>query len=73
MAKPTTRELVEATGISRTYAHDVLAGNQAPSIPLAAAIWRVSGWKHPLVAEMSDAALDELERANPWSPKAKAA
>ena len=66
MAKPTTRKLVEATGISRTYAHDILSDKQPPSLPLAIEIHRLTGWKHSLIEDMSQVALDELAAALPW-------
>jgi transcriptional regulator with XRE-family HTH domain len=73
MSKPTFSELVEATGISRGYASDILNGKQAPSRPLAVHIYRKTGWRHPLLAGLSDEQLDVLESIEPWSPSQAAA
>ena len=66
MAKPTTRALIEATGISRTYAHDIRAGKQDPSRPLAIYIYRQIGWRHPILRGLTDEQLDVLEAVEPW-------
>lgn len=74
MPKPTFKELLEATGISRGYASDILTGKQDPSRPLAIHIYRKTGWRHALLDGLSDEQLDVLEAVDPWTPaKAKAA
>lgn len=70
MAKPTTRALVEATGISRTYAHDILKGNQPPSRPLAIYIYRQTGWKPEPIRALSEQTIAELEAVEPWAKAA---
>lgn len=72
MATPTARQLVEDIGISRSYAHDIVSGKQPPSRPLAIHIWRLFGWKAPIIAGHTDEEIEVLERAEevagtlPW-------
>jgi hypothetical protein len=66
MDKPTIRQLSEATGISRTYACDILNSNQTPSLRAAIHIYRKTGWRHDLIADLSDLQIDTLELAHPW-------
>lgn len=73
MEKPTFKALVEATGISRGYASDILAGNQPPSRPLAVHIFRKTGWKHDLIADLTDEQIDVLESIERWAPRQDAA
>ncbi len=73
MSKPTFTELVEATGISRGYASDILNDKQPPSRALAIHILRRTGWRHPLLADLTDEQLDVLEAVDPWSPTKAAA
>lgn len=74
MDKPNLRSLMEAVPLSKSYAAVILNGKQAPPLNLAALIYRETGWRHSLVAEMSDEALTEIAEKQPWSPpKAKAA
>lgn len=73
MQKPTVKQLVDATGISKGYASDILADNQPPSRPLAIHILRKTGWRHPMLADLTDDQLAVLEEIEPWSPKKRAA
>lgn len=61
--KPTIRQIVEATGKSRTYACDILNGNQPPSIPVALEIYRKLGWKAPNIAHLTGEQIDLVEEA----------
>lgn len=70
MDKPTFTELVEATGISRGYASDILAGKQPPSRALAIYIYRKTGWRHSLIDGLTDEQLDLLESVEPWKAAA---
>jgi hypothetical protein len=72
MSKPTIRELVEATGVSRTYACDVLNGKQHPR-GLVVEIYRKFGWKAPLIAHMTDDQIDVIEAAEKLAPSSRAA
>lgn len=71
-SKPTIRQVVEATGISRTYACDILNGNQPPSIPVALEIYRKLGWKSPNIAHLTDEQIDLVEKAEKLTGKAAA-
>ena len=73
MLKPTFTELVEATGISRGYASDILNDQQPPSRALAIHILRKTGWRHSLLDGLTDEQLDVLEAVEPWAPKKAAA
>jgi transcriptional regulator with XRE-family HTH domain len=73
MGKPTIRQLMDAVGISKSYASIILSGKQDPSRPLAIHIYRQTGWKADLIANLSDAEIDTLEDAEkvagklPWA------
>lgn len=70
MAKPTIKELVEATGISKTYASVILSGAQDPSRPLAIFIYRRLGWKHHSIAPLTGDQIAMLEEIEPWTQAA---
>lgn len=61
------KDLCEAVGISRSYGSMILSGRQKPSRPLAIHILRTTGWRHPVIAELSDAQIDTLEAVDPWT------
>lgn len=71
MQKPTVKALVEATGISKGYASDILSAAQPPSRPLAIHIFRTTGWRHDLIADLSEDQMALLEQIEPWVPAAK--
>jgi transcriptional regulator with XRE-family HTH domain len=73
MEKPTFTALVDATGISRGYASDILNGKQAPSRALAIHIFRKTGWRHSLIADLTAEQMDVLEAVEPWRPEQQAA
>ena len=70
MDKPTFTELVEATGISRGYASDILNDKQPPSRALAIHIYRKTGWRHSLIDGLTDEQLEVLEAVEPWKAAA---
>jgi hypothetical protein len=72
MAKPTIRQVVETIGISRTYACDILNGNQTPRA-LLCEIYRKFGWKAPAIAHMTDEQIAVIEEAEKLSPTGRAA
>jgi hypothetical protein len=55
MSKPSAQEIIEAAGISRTHAYDILAERQKPSNGVAAKIYVKTGLKRGLFAQLSDA------------------
>lgn len=73
MEKPSFKELVEAAGISRGHASDILNDKRPPSRGLAIHILRKTGWRHPVIAELTDDQIAFLEGIEPWIPKEAAA
>lgn len=61
------------TGISQSYASMILSGARQPSRPLAIHIFRKTGWKHPLIADLTEEQMDVLEAVDPWKPAQDAA
>lgn len=72
VTKPTIRQVVEATGISRTYACDVLNGKQQPRA-LICDLYRIFAWKAPLIAHMTDEQIATIEEAERLSPTGRQA
>lgn len=70
--KPTIKQVVDATGISRTYACDVLNNKQQPRAVICE-IYRKLGWKAPLIAHMTDEQIAVIEEAERLSPTGRAA
>jgi plasmid maintenance system antidote protein VapI len=66
MQTPRTTELANAAGISKSHASDILNGKRNPSRSLAIHILRVTGWRHQLLASLTDAQIDLLETVEPW-------
>ncbi len=69
-ASPTV--LAGATGISVPYASQLLSDDPSkrrdPSRPLAIHILRRTGWRHPLLSDLSDDQIATLEQIEPWRP-----
>jgi hypothetical protein len=70
---PTTATLAEAADISKSYASEILTRvreggekGRKPSRPLAIHILRTTGWRHPILADLSDEQIDTLEAIEPW-------
>ena len=66
MATPRTTELAKAAGISKSHASDILNGKRNPSRALAIHIMRKTGWRHSVIASLTDAQIDLLETVEPW-------
>lgn len=66
---PATGELADKAGISKSYASEILSGkrDRAPSRPLAIHIYRQTGWRHPLIADLTDDQIATLEAVDPWT------
>lgn len=71
MDKPSPKALVEAAGISPSYASMILSGDRTPPRPLAIRIYRETGWKASCLASLSNDDIDVLERVDPWTPRAQ--
>lgn len=67
MGRPTIRQVVEALGISRGYACDILNNKTQPR-GLIVQIYRRFGWKAPLIAHLSDEQIDVIAEAEALSP-----
>lgn len=65
-----TSELAAKAGISSSYASMILSGKRE-RIPrsLAIHILRTTGWRHAVIADLSDDQLDLLEQVEPWAPR----
>jgi transcriptional regulator with XRE-family HTH domain len=70
MENITPTALAEAAGISLPYASQILGGKRTPPRSLAIHIFRASGWKHSMLADLGDDDISTLERLDPWSPPA---
>lgn len=57
-----------AHGISSSYSSMILSGQRKPSRSLAIHIFRKTGWKHAIIAELTDEEIDLLEKIEPWAP-----
>ena len=70
METPSTSELAAKAGISKSYASEILNAKRRPSRPLAIHIFRQTGWKHSLIADLTDDQLVTLEAIEPWGQAA---
>jgi hypothetical protein len=70
--KPGTAELSAAIGISKGHASDILSEDSPrnPSRKLAIHIYRVTGWKHPTIADLTEEQMAVLEQVEPWTKAA---
>jgi len=68
MEQPRTQELADKAGISKSYASEILSAARTPSRPLAINILRKTGWRHPLIADLTDEQITTLEQIEPWTP-----
>jgi len=69
---PRTQELADKAGISKSYASEILNGRE-PKLPLAIHIMRSTGWRHPVLSELTDEQIAVLEAVDPWKPSEQAA
>lgn len=68
MEAPTQHDMQTRLGISQTYASMILRGVRTPSRPLAIRMFREFGWKHPVIAELTEEDMATFERIEPWIP-----
>lgn len=61
-----TSGLAKSAGISKSYASEILNDKRKPSRPLAIHIFRKTGWRHSLIADLTDTQLATLETIEPW-------
>ncbi len=73
MEKPSPKELREATGISQSYASMIANEKREPPRSLAIHIFRRTGWRPSVIADLSDEQIAVLEQIEPWAPRRDAA
>lgn len=71
-APPQTAELATAAGISKSYASEIVNDKRDPSRPLAIHIFRKTGWRHGIIADLTDEQMEMLEGIEPWTPPKQA-
>jgi len=73
MEKPSPKQLVEVAGISPAYASMILSDDadkaRTPARSLAIVIFRKLGWRHPVIADLSEDQMKVLEQVEPWAPR----
>lgn len=69
MEAPSYVDLANATGISRSFAHEILNTPKKPSGSLAVHIYRATGWKHPRIAGMTDDQIAAYEAMHPYTSR----
>lgn len=47
----------------------ILTGARVPPVPLAIHIYRRAGWRHDLIAALSDEQIEALEAVKAWVPR----
>lgn len=68
-----TADLSSRADISLSYASEIVNGKRDPSRALAIHIFRKTGWKHNIIADLTGEQIDLLEKVDPWRPKREAA
>jgi transcriptional regulator with XRE-family HTH domain len=63
-----TSELARMAGISKSYASEILKGRRDPKRPLAIHILRATGWRHKVIADLTDEQIEVFEQVEPWTP-----
>jgi hypothetical protein len=78
MDKPTTKQLREAVpGISSGYASMILSDSddprksRTPARSLAIHIFRKTRWRHPSIADLTEAQMKVFEAVDPWTPRSQ--
>lgn len=74
METPSPKALVEATGISPSYASMILSDGEHKRVPprsLAILIFRKTGWKHSSIADLTEEQMAVFEQVDPWTPRAQ--
>lgn len=74
MEAPTAKELVDAVGISFSYASKILLDGEhrrVPPRPLAILIYRKTGWRHETIDGLTEDQMRVFEQVEPWTPRAQ--
>lgn len=69
MEAPRPTDLVSAAGISMSYASEIVNDKRDPSRSLAIHIFRKTGWRHKVIADLSEADMEVFERVDPYQPR----
>ena len=67
--KPSLKELMDAVPVSKSYASVIRNGHTIP-LNLAAEVYIKTGWRHPVISQLSDATVAEIAHKQPWAPPA---
>lgn len=71
MEKPSPQALIDAGGISLSYANKILIDGEHrrdPPRPLAIVIYRKTGWRHSSIADLPEEEMALFEKHDPWTP-----
>lgn len=60
MAKPSAHAIMDAAGISRTHAYDILAEREVPSLPVAFRIYDATGESFGLLKGLPAETIEQL-------------
>lgn len=60
MAKPSAQEIIEAAGISRTHAYDILSGREEPSLKVALDIYDNTGEQLGILTGLAPKAIEQI-------------
>lgn len=63
---------MDAVPVSKSYAALIRNGQSIP-LNLAAVVFERTGWRHPLISQLSDATVREIAQKQPWAPPKKRA
>lgn len=64
----TVQTVSELVGISQSYASMILSGARTPPKNLAIFMFRRTLWKHPSIADLTEADIAVFEKHDPWTP-----
>lgn len=68
--KTLTGIIARDCGVSKSYASMIATGSRNPPRPLAIHILRTTGWRHEVLADLTDEQLAMLEAIEPWKARA---
>jgi hypothetical protein len=72
MDTPSPKALADASGISPSYASMILSEGEHRRVPprsLAILLFRKTNWKHPSIADLTEAQMRVFEEVDPWTPR----
>jgi hypothetical protein len=62
MSKPSAQDIIEAAGISRTHAYDILAEREEPSLAVALKIYDRTGAAFGILKGLADTTIADLRK-----------